>query len=171
VRRSLGSLVAGAAIAALVVVLVVGAAEGKGPPPEPASSPPAGVTAQGTAIADVGATSRDTEGRIRRSVAAAQAQATPRAFQAAKARAQQLAQAAGMTLGDVTAVRPSAQPYWSTDIIGTFGANRFCGRVRRFAGYRTTPSGRRVRRYVMRHGCRAPSDVTVTLEVTFAPAG
>ena len=139
-RRSLGPLVAGAAIAALVVVLVVGAAEGKGPPPEPASSPPAGVTAQGTAIADVGATSRDTEGRIRRSVAAAQAQATPRAFQAAKARAQQLAQAAGMTLGDMTAVWPPPSPT----------GHRHHRHVRRepllragpgFAGYRTTPAG------------------------------
>ena len=80
-----------------------------------------------------------------------------------------IAAAAGLHLGDVYAVAPvtSGSYAWAAEP-GTFEPGRYCGSVRRFAGYRQTAPGRRVRRYRQVHGCRAPSDVTVNLSVSFA---
>ena len=80
---------------------------------------------------------------------------------------------AGMRLGAVWSVSQDPNvPYYGSGVDqGTFGANDYCGRRRFAAGYRTPPSGRRVRIYVQRYGCRAPKEVTVYLTVTFARLG
>jgi hypothetical protein len=152
----------------LLVALIVGAllatgalALASGPPPVDRGYPPPGVTAIGFASADVDATNRDTEGAIRRAVAAAQTQARPKAFADAKRKAELLASTAGMRLGAVWSVSQDPNvPYYGSGVVqGTFGGNDYCGtrRVRVSAGH-----------YTSRHLCQAPRDVTVYLTVTFA---
>ena len=101
---------------------------------------------------------------------AATEQATPRAVQAATRRARTIAAAAGLRLGAIHGVAPetSGSYAWSAET-GTFGPGRYCGRVRRSAGFRTTSTGRRARRYRWTRSCRAPREVIVNLTVTFAP--
>ena len=158
------ALVVGALLSATAVALASG-----GPPPD-RGYPPPGVTAIGFASSPVHAKNTDGEARIRRAVAAANARARPRAYVDARARAAELAAAAGMKVGAVWSVSQDPNvPYYGNGVVqGTFGGNDYCGRVRRAAGYRTTEGGRRVRRYVYRQGCRAPKEVTVYLTVTYA---
>jgi hypothetical protein len=163
-RTLLIALVTGAILAAGAMALA------SGPPPVDRGYPPPGVTAIGFATSPVKASNSDSEGKIRRAVAAANTRARPRAFADARTKAGEMAAAAGMRVGAVWSVGVDPNlPYYGGGVAqGTFGGNDYCGIVRRFAGYRTTPSGRRVRRYVQRRGCRAPRDVTVYLTVTFA---
>jgi hypothetical protein len=165
-RTLLIALVTGAILAAGAVALA------SGPPPVDRGYPPPGVTAIGFASSPVNASNRESEGEIRRAVEAANTRARPRAFADARRRAEAMAAAADMRLGAVWSVGVDPNvPYYGGGVAqGTFGGNDYCGIVRRFAGYRTTSSGRRVRRYVQRHGCRAPREVTVYLTVTFAQA-
>jgi hypothetical protein len=158
------ALVTGAILAAGAVALA------KGPPPVDRGYPPPGVTSIGFATSPVHASNRDSEGEIRRAVEAANTRARPRAFADARRKADAMAAVAGMRVGAVwsVGVDPNVPYYGSGVVQGTFGGNDYCGTVRRFAGYRTTSTGRRVRRYVRRRGCRAPREVTVYLTVTFA---
>ena len=154
----------------LLVALIVGAllatgalALASGPPPVDRGYPPPGVTAIGFASATVDATSKDSEGAIRRAVAAANESARPRAFADARRKAQAMAVTAGMRLGAVWSVSQDPNvPYYGSGIVqGTFGGNDYCGARR----VRTGPG-----RYKTRHLCQAPKDVTVYLTVTFAQA-
>ena len=158
----------GVALCALLLILNR-PAPASGPPPDPFVFPPPGVTAIGSVAEPLAKGTRNTQGTIAKAVAAATARATPRSIAAARLRAQSIAAAAGLRLGDVYAVAPvtSGSYAWSSEP-GTFGAGRYCGRSRRFSGYRMTPSGRRVRRYRQANGCRAPSEVTVNLSVSFS---
>jgi hypothetical protein len=147
----------------LLVALILGAllatgalALASGPPPVDRGYPPPGVTAIGFATATVDATSQDSEGTIRRAVAAATETARPRAFADAKRKAAAMGTVAGMRLGAVWSVSQDPNlPYYGSGVVqGTFGANEYCGTI-----------GRGAKR---RHACRAPRDVTVYLTVTFA---
>jgi hypothetical protein len=159
------ALAAGAILSAGAVALASG-----GPPPVDRGYPPPGVTAVGVGTVDVAATNRDSEARIRRAVRLATDRARPRAIADAKRKAQQIAAAAGMRLGAIWAAGQEPNvPYWGTGVEqGTFGGNRYCGRARVHVGYRINSAGRRVRRYALRHTCRAPREATVYLTVTFA---
>ena len=167
-RILLVALITGALLAAGAMALASG-----GPPPVDRGYPPPGVTAIGFASAKVDATSRDSEGVIRRAVEAANAKARPRAFADARRKAEAMGATAGIRLGAVWAVGQDPNvPYYGSGVVqGTFGGNDYCGQRRVAAGFRTLPSGRRVRRYTQRFMCQAPKDVTVYLTVTFAQAG
>lgn len=138
---------------------------GGGPPPTDRGYPPPGVTATGSATADVDASGHDTEVVIRRAVRRAQTAATPRAFRVARARAEVIAAAAGIRLGAVWAVGQATDfAYGYQAVTGTFGPDRYCGTIRR----RIRGEDGRRRPGPPRRVCRAPGDVTVTLEVTYA---
>jgi hypothetical protein len=160
------ALAAGAILSAGAVALA------SGPPPVDRGYPPPGVTAIGFGTSPVTATSKDSEADIRRAVERANARARPRAFADAKLKAEAMGATAGMRLGAVWSVSQDPNvPYYGSGVNqGTFGADDYCGQVRRAAGFRTTSTGRRVRRFVQRHECRAPKEVTVYLTVTFAQA-
>ena len=160
----------GVALCALLLILNR-PAPASGPPPDPFVFPPPGVTAIGSAAVPVARGTRHTQGAIATAVAAASARATPLAIAAARRRAQGLAAAAGMRLGEVYAVAPetSGSYAWSAEP-GTYGLGEYCGTRRRFAGYRQTASGRRVRRYRQVHACRVPQTVTMNVSVSFSVA-
>ena len=161
-----------AAAGAGVILSVAGLAVASGPPPvTDRGYPPPGVTVTGIGRVDVQASNRDGEHGIRRAVATATKAALPRAMSDARRQAQLLGDASGIRLGEVWAVeRDPNLPYPGSGLEPPtpFGNGRYCGTLRRFAGYRTTPDGRRVRRHVSRRACRAPRDVSVYLTVTFA---
>jgi hypothetical protein len=160
------ALAAGAILSAGAVALA------SGPPPVDRGYPPPGVTAIGFASSPVNASGKNTEAAIRRAVARANERARPRAFADARGKAEALAATAGMRVGAVWSVGQDPNvPYYGSGVVqGTFGGNDYCGQERRAEGFRTTPTGRRVRRYVQRYRCRAPKEVTVYLTVTFAQA-
>ena len=135
-------------------LLSVGAvALASGPPPVDRGYPPPGVTVIGFASSPVNATSRSSEAQIRRAVARANDRARPRAFADARVKAEALAAVAGMRVGAVWSVSQDPNvPYYGSGVnMGTFGATRYCGTVRKRG-----------------HVCRAPREVTVYLTVTFA---
>jgi hypothetical protein len=158
------ALAAGAILSAGAVALA------SGPPPVDRGYPPPGVTSIGVGSVRVDATRRDSEAKIRRAVEHATDRARPRAIADAKRKAQAIAAAAGMRLGAIWAAgqEPNVPYYGSGISMGTFGVDRYCGRTRVRVGYRTTASGRRVRRYEQRHVCRVPREAIVYLTVTFA---
>jgi len=166
-RTLLVALVTGAILAAGAIALA------GGPPPVDRGYPPPGVTAIGFATAKVNATDHDSEARIRRAVEAANATAPPHAFADAKRKAEAMGATAGLRLGAVWAVSQDPNlPYYGSGVVqGTFGGDDYCGRRRFPTGFRTLPSGRRVRTCGRRFVCQAPKDVTVYLTVTFAQAG
>lgn len=162
---------AGTCVVLLALFLLVDrSAPASGPPPEPFAFPPPGISAIGSAAARVPRSTRRTQAAISRAVAAATVKATPRAVQAATRRARSIAAATGLRLGAIYGVAPetSGSYAWSGET-GTFGPGRYCGGVRRSAGFRTTSTGRRTRRYRWTRSCRAPREVIVNLTVTFAP--
>jgi hypothetical protein len=154
-----------ALVTAVVLIVLVWPAGASGPPPEPRVYPPPGVTAIGTGHAAVERppAGRRGERSIRRAVAVATRAAAPRAFAAARLKAQALAAAAGMRLGSVHAVaqETSGSFGWTPDA-GTYGPGRYCGRRRvrdSYGGWR------------MSYRCQTPREVTLSVAVTFAPAG
>ena len=170
--RSICAAAAAVAVVLALILLVDGPAPASGPPPDPFAFPPPGITAIGSGIAVVPRDTPRKQAAISRAVAAATERATPRAVKAARQRALGIAAAAGLRLGAIYGVAPetSGSFAWSSES-GTFGPGRYCGRVRRFAGYRTTSTGRRARHYRWTRSCRAPRDVTVNLSVTFTRRG
>ena len=163
--------VAGALAVLLLLLALIGRpTPASGPPPEPFAFPPPGISAIGSVAVRVPSDTRRTQVAISRAVAAATRQAVPRAIRAATRRARGIAVASGLRLGAIYGVGPetSGSYGWSAET-GTFGPGRFCGRVRRFAGFRILSTGRRARRYRWARSCRAPREVIVSLTVTFAP--
>ena len=163
--------VAGAVAALLLILALVDRpTPASGPPPEPFAFPPPGITAIGSVAVRVPRDTRRSQIAISRAVAAANERAVPRAIKAATQRARSMAAASGLRLGAIYGVAPetSGNYAWSAEP-GTFGPGHYCGRVRRFAGFRMLSTGRRARRYRWVRGCRAPGEVIVSLTVTFAP--
>jgi hypothetical protein len=162
---------AGMCVLLLVLfVLVDRPAPASGPPPEPFAFPPPGISAIGSVSVPIPRSTRRTQAAISRAVARATNKATPRSVRAATQRARASAAAAGLRLGKIYGVAPetSGSYAWSGET-GTFGPGKYCGRVRRFSGFRTTSTGRRARHYRWTRSCRAPREVIVNLSVTFAP--
>jgi hypothetical protein len=82
-----------------------------------------------------------------------------------------LAQLAGLTLGEIVAVDETPQPipyYGPFGGYGTFGLDRYCGKVRTGV-FRRDAQGRRVRVGTRtRRGCRVPTAITSSVRVTFS---
>ena len=111
---------------------------------------------------------RRTSPVIRRSLRAARLEATPSAAEVGRANAEAAAKASGMTLGQLFSVVEPAQFYGYQPLLGTFGAGRFCGSVRR-AIFRRDPETRRFQRVrtIVRRRCYSPRNVPVSLELTY----
>ncbi len=109
---------------------------------------------------------------IAASVQVAQDKALPRAVADARTQAQELARAAGLTLGALTSVSNDSQPspfFTPYGQEGTFGPGRYCGTVRT-PRYKTV-NGKRVRVGTRtRRSCRVPTTVTRTVKLTYAAA-
>ena len=132
---------------------------------------PSTLSATGLAQADVKPENRNSETSIRAAVKAARGQALPLAIADGKRRAQELATAAGVTLGALVALSDSGGQngyYYGPYVNGTFGYDKYCGQV---ANTKTvTRNGRRVRVRVKgtHRVCRVPREVFATTTVTFA---
>jgi hypothetical protein len=150
--------------AALAAGLLVPAAQ--------AQAPAKSVSAIGTASVKVTPTDRKSNASIKAAVEAADASARPKALAAARERATELAQTAGLTLGGILSVgdAPASPfgPYFAYGQQGTFGLGKYCGVVRSFHIKRDS-NGRIHRVAGRRHRiCRVPPQVVTSLTVTFA---
>jgi hypothetical protein len=155
------SMIAAAAIA----LLSVSPAQAEQP------APPRTVAALGAASVKVKAPSdRKHEAPIRAAVEAAEAKALPRAIAEARTKAADLARLAGLRLGAIVSVSDApTSPYGpSFGFYGSFGPDRFCGRVRVSVFKRDANGTRRRVGTRSRHTCRVPPTVTSTVTVTFA---
>jgi hypothetical protein len=139
-----------------------------------AQAPAKSVTTIGAATVSVKPADRKSNASIKKAVDVADASARPKAITAARERATELAQAAGLTLGAITSVSdapalpfygPFGQPY---ALQGTFGPGKFCGKVRPIRRVRGSDSRFRTVRGKARRTCRVPPNVTLSLTVTFA---
>jgi hypothetical protein len=154
-----------------VAVLAVVAA-GLPAAPAVAQQPAAGKSVQvlGVGEADVKPKNRRNNASIQRAVDRAEAAALPRAFRAAGVRAAELARLSGLTLGEVISVSDApASPYGPFGFgpfEGTFGPGRWCGTIRRSVVRRVDGRRRRVTR--TRRVCHFPSEVYVSVTVTYA---
>jgi uncharacterized protein YggE len=153
----------------------VAAAAMLGVPTADAQAPPAkAVTTSGIGSASVKPKDRKSNASIKEAVEAADAAARPKAITAARERATELAQAAGLTLGGITSVSEASQfPYYGPfggpyALQGTFGPGKFCGTIR--SSHIKRDSNGNVRRVPgkRRRVCRFPSTLNVSLTVTFA---
>jgi uncharacterized protein YggE len=152
-----------------VAVVAVGVPAG----PAVAQQPAAGKSVQvnGVGEADVTPTNRRNNASIQRAVERAEAAALPRAFGAARARADELARLSGLTLGEIIAVSdvPASPygPFGFGPFEGTFGPGRWCGTIRRPVFRRVEGRRRRVGTRT-RRVCHFPPEVYVSLTVTYA---
>jgi hypothetical protein len=143
-------------------------------PAASAQAPAKSVTTIGAAAAAVKPADRKSNASIKAAVEAADHSARPKALVAARERAAELAQAAGLTLGTITSVSdaptlpyygPFGQPY---GLQGTFGPGKYCGTVRSIRRKRGSDGRFRIVRGKPHRACRIPPSVTVSLTVTFA---
>jgi uncharacterized protein YggE len=156
--------------AVLAAGVLVPAAGAQAPAVPPAKS----VTTVGAATVSVKPDDRKSNSSIKEAVEAADTSARPKAIAAARERATELAQAAGLTLGAITAVSdaptvPFYGPYLTPyGLQGTFGPGKFCGTVRPVRRVRGSDGKTRTVRGKARRTCRVPPNVTVSVTVTFA---
>jgi uncharacterized protein YggE len=144
-------------------------------PAADAQAPPAkSVTTVGIGTASVKPKDRKSNASIKEAVEAADGAARPKAITAARERATELAQAAGLTLGGITSVSEASNiPYYGPfglpyGLQGTFGPGKYCGTIRS-SHIRRDSNGHVHRVLGKRHRvCRIPPNVTVSLTVTFA---
>lgn len=131
---------------------------------------PATLTASGISEAAVKPENRKSETSIRAAVAAARAQALPKAVTRAKANALELATAAGVTLGALVSITDAAGQanYYTPFAYGAFGPDRYCGDVPNYKTVTRDGRKRRVRVKGTRRVCRVPSRIYATATVTFA---
>ncbi len=128
------------------------------------------VQAVGTGSVKPAPRNRRSQDSIAAAVAAARDKALPKAIADGRVRAQQLATAAGLTLGALITVsdEPAASPFfspWGQD--GTFGPGKYCGTIRT-AKYRMVNGKRRRTGWRTRRACRVPSQVARAVRLTFA---
>jgi hypothetical protein len=158
------------AAAAIATLASAGLATGKGEPPVlPPDPPPYTVIAHGIGTAAVGDPLHQTDDSIEHVVRLARAGAMPEAVTRARAEAQALAAAAGLTLGPAVGVARDTPPLGSyVQDDGEFGVGKWCGRI--YLGSRRVRRAdgtiRRVSRF--RYGCRSPKTTTVRVTVIFA---
>lgn len=116
-------------VMAVVLLSVPTWAVAKGPVGEGSdATDPRGITMSGTGLARVTAPGRLSDETIRRAVDAARPTAISRAINETRDRATAVAEAAGMTLGDIVAVEDQQS---QVERFGPFGDDRFCRRPRR----------------------------------------
>jgi hypothetical protein len=136
-----------------------------------AQAPARTVEAQGAVSVKVTAPSdKKHEAPIRAAVEAAEAKALPRAIDAARAHAADLARLSGLTLGAIVSISDApSSPYGPFfGFYGTFGPDRFCGTIRTSV-LKRDKNGKRHRVLGPSHRvCRVPRTVTSTVTVTFA---
>jgi len=132
------------------------------------------ITATGTAFVRPVPTDRTSNDSIAAAVREAKKKLLPMAVTAARARAVQIGQATGLSVGAVQSVTDSpfspffGGPFGPFGEEGTFGPGKFCGTVGRFKF--TRRDGRIVgrRRVGSRRVCRVPSRISTALTVTYA---
>lgn len=132
---------------------------------------PGTLSSSGIAEGTVKPENRNSETSIREAVAAARTQALPGAIANAKARAQELATAAGVKLGALVALTDagSSQPYYFSPYgYGTFGIDKYCGQVPNYRTVTRDGKRRRVRVKGTHRVCRVPNRIVVTATVTYA---
>jgi len=132
------------------------------------------LVAAGVGQAKVTPADRQSNASIAAAVEAAEAKALPAAITDAKAQAQALATAAGVTLGGLLSVSNQAAPggFYGPFFYpsGTFGPGKYCGKIRTVRVV-TGKDGRRHRKVQPPHRvCRVPPTVTRTVQLTYAMA-
>ena len=153
---------------ALVVVALVPDEGGAGDGfyPGAAQAPAAeGVTVTGFGRAKVERPALLSDRSIRSAVAAAQAQAYPRAAKNARARADVIARALGLELGRIDSAS-EVQDFYSAGVYGRFGPGRYCGTIARRTIARSAGGAPVVRR-VRRHRCVVPHSSVTQLTLNF----
>lgn len=140
-RGGVSVLGRGVGVVAVLLLAVPTPAGAKGPVAEGSDSPdPRGVTMSGTGLARVTAPRRLSDETIRRAVDEARPTALSRAINEARDRATAVAEASGLTLGELVAVEDRET---QAGHFGPFGEDRFCRRPRRSAGALRGPELRR----------------------------
>ena len=131
------------------------------------------VTAVGSTQVSVTPADPKENASIVAAVDAAEQAAIAPALADARARAERLAAAAGLTLGDIVSVGDVVSqpygPFGGTNSFGPFGVDRYCGVITRAVTRRVPGTNRR--RVVGRRRvrvCHYPRRLTNVLEVTFA---
>jgi hypothetical protein len=136
-----------------------------------AQQPVPGRTVEATGVASVkvkAPSDRKHEAPIRAAVEAAEVKALPRAVDAARSKAADLARLSGLTLGAIFSISDSSTSFYGPFFYGTFGPDRFCGTIRT-AVLKRGKDGKRHRVGTRtRHTCRVPPTVTSSVSVTFA---
>lgn len=136
---------------------------------------PAGraLVVDGAAAMPVRPRNRRSDGSIRAAFAAARLAAAPRALATARRDARAAAEAAGLAQplapGALFAIAEVPRPSW--ELLGTFGAGRYCGMASRRIVRRDPVTGRRrtVRR-VRQRRCFFAREASVAIRVTYLPA-
>lgn len=146
------------------------------PAPALAQGAPTGerrtVTAIGIGQVAVRPADRNSNTSIVAAVEAAEAKAIPRALREAREYGTELARSAGLTLGEALAIEqiqpPPFAPFYGVPI-APFGADRYCGQLRRPI-LRRRQGARRPRVVGFRRVrvCHPPRQAIVALSVTFA---
>lgn len=138
----------------------------------PATSTERTLVATGSGQVKVTPTDRMDNASIAKAVEEAEAKALPAAIADAKANAQALATAAGVTLGGLLSISDQVAaapgyfgPFYTN---GTFGPGRFCARIRTFH-FVKGKDGKRHRKLSAPHKvCRVPPTVTKQASLTYA---
>lgn len=128
------------------------------------------VSATGSATVRPDPADRRDNASIRRSVEVAREKTVGRAIDDATDRAESIAGAADLALGELLAVgEVNSYLPWQSDFetLGRFGPGQYCGNVRRPV-IRRRDGRRRVVRYRTRRVCQVPSTVTTRVEVVFS---
>lgn len=129
------------------------------------------ITAIGSVNIAVSKSVAQNEAAIRAAVQTARAKAGPAAVAAAKAEALLLATAAGMTLGTLTSVAeipPSPFGPFAYGADGTFGPGKYCGTIRTPVFKTVKGVRKRTGKFRSRRGCRVPSQVGLSVSVTYS---
>ena len=158
-----------ATAAAVIAAAGIALASGGPPPVQPADPDVDTVVSTATAQSAVRAPARRSNATIEAAVRAARARALPRAVAGARSEASALAAAAGLSAGDIVAIRRDSSPlgYWDQDS-GRFGPGVWCGRL--YVGRRVVrrADGTTTRKSSFRHGCPVPKTASIRVTLTFA---
>ena len=127
------------------------------------------VTATGTAQVKVTPKNRNSEASIEAAVEKAHKAGISGAIGDAREYALEYAQAAGLTLGSVTAVSDLNEngPYGPFSFYGPFGPNQYCGTTQQPV-FKTVAGKRKLKGFKRVHKCFAPAFQDVTLTVTYS---
>jgi uncharacterized protein YggE len=131
------------------------------------------ITSTGTGQIKVKPADRTSNRSIVAAVKKAFTAALPKAVQAGRADAAELAAASGLTLGDLLSISDAGPtgfygPYYGGPSFGTFGPGKYCGRVRLADFVRTKSGRRRIAGFHTRRVCRVPPYAVRTVTLTFA---